>query len=94
MDHFLERPSTPSLQACPSEYEYVNTALVSSTSNEIWHGKPSYNAVDRDTATFAPALHQTFAESKLSAIIHPEQKSFVVRKACCRSLIHSKDWAE
>lgn len=94
MDNFLERPSTPSLQACPSEYEYVNTALVSSISNEIWHGKPSYNAADQDIANLAPALLQTFAESRIGAIVYPEQKNFVVRKACCRSLIHSKDWAE
>lgn len=29
----------------PSQYEYVSTALVSSTSNGTWHGKPSYSSV-------------------------------------------------
>merc|ERR1711939_508291 len=61
MNQYLQRPSlsgphpktldelyaTPpgEFLVIPSEYEYVNTALVSSTSNASWEGKPSYATV-------------------------------------------------
>ncbi|KAF2867589.1 amidase signature domain-containing protein [Massariosphaeria phaeospora] len=57
----------------PSQYEYVNTALVSSTNNATYLQRQ--NGI-RDL-TFA--LASTFASNKLDAIIYPEQKNLVVK---------------
>lgn len=57
----------------PSQYEYVNTALVSSTSNE------TYIQRQNGIRNLTLALHQTFAANKLDAIIYPEQKNLVVK---------------
>lgn len=62
----------------PSEYEYVNTALVSSTGNESWQDHPSYATVQRGIANLTLALQQTFTSNNLDAIIYPEQKNLVV----------------
>ncbi|KAF2275740.1 amidase signature enzyme [Westerdykella ornata] len=57
----------------PAQYEYVNTALVSSTSNA------RYIARQNGIRNLTLALASTFAGSKLDAIIYPEQKNLVVK---------------
>lgn len=57
----------------PSQYEYVNTALVSSTSNA------TYNQRQVGIRNLTLALQQTFAADNLDAIIYPEQKNLVVK---------------
>lgn len=57
----------------PSQYEYVNTALVSSTSDE------TYIARQSGIRNLTLALQQTFAANGLDAIIYPEQKNLVVK---------------
>ena len=62
----------------PSQYEYVNTALVSSTGNESWEGKPSYDTVQNGIQNLTLALAETFASNHLDALIYPEQQNLVV----------------
>lgn len=57
----------------PSQYEYVNTALVSSTSNT------TYNERRLGIQNLTLALQNTFAANDLDAIIYPEQKNLVVK---------------
>lgn len=57
----------------PSQYEYVNTALISSTSNE------TYIERQNGIRNLTLALQQTFAANNLDAIVYPEQKNLVVK---------------
>lgn len=57
----------------PSQYEYVNTALVSSTSNA------TYIARQVGIRNLTHALLNTFSSNNLDAIIYPEQKNLVVK---------------
>jgi Asp-tRNA(Asn)/Glu-tRNA(Gln) amidotransferase A subunit family amidase len=57
----------------PTQYEYVNTALVSST------GNATYAARQRGIANLTLALANTFAKNGVDAIIYPEQKNLVVK---------------
>jgi Asp-tRNA(Asn)/Glu-tRNA(Gln) amidotransferase A subunit family amidase len=57
----------------PSQYEYVNTALVSSTSNA------TYVTRQAGIRNLTLALLNTFAANNLDAIIYPEQKNLVVK---------------
>ena len=57
----------------PSEYEYVNTALVSST------GNATYNDRQAGIRNLTLALLNTFTANSLDAIIYPEQKNLVVK---------------
>jgi Asp-tRNA(Asn)/Glu-tRNA(Gln) amidotransferase A subunit family amidase len=57
----------------PSQYEYVNTALVSSTSNATYLSRQS------GIKNLTVALLNTFASNNLDAIIYPEQKNLVVK---------------
>jgi hypothetical protein len=57
----------------PGQYEYVNTALVSST------GNASYIERQNGIRNLTLALASTFASNKLDAIIYPEQKTLVVK---------------
>jgi Asp-tRNA(Asn)/Glu-tRNA(Gln) amidotransferase A subunit family amidase len=57
----------------PSQYEYVNTALVSSTSND------TYIQRRLGIQNLTLALENTFAANGLDAIIYPEQKNLVVK---------------
>jgi Asp-tRNA(Asn)/Glu-tRNA(Gln) amidotransferase A subunit family amidase len=57
----------------PSQYEYVNTALVSSTSNATYAGRQV------GIRNLTLALLNTFASNNLDAIIYPEQKNLVVK---------------
>lgn len=57
----------------PSQYEYVNTANVSSTSNA------TYDQVQYGIRNLTLALQETFASNNLDAILYPEQKTLVVK---------------
>ena len=57
----------------PSQYEYVNTALVSST------GNATYNDRQAGIRNLTLALLNTFTSNGLDAIIYPEQKNLVVK---------------
>ncbi|KAI4660177.1 uncharacterized protein J4E79_005982 [Alternaria viburni] len=57
----------------PSQYEYVNTALVSST------GNATYNDRQAGIRNLRLALLNTFTSNNLDAIIYPEQKNLVVK---------------
>ena len=57
----------------PSEYEYVNTALVSSTDNATYAGRKL------GIQNLTLALQATFEENKLDALIYPEQANLVVK---------------
>lgn len=57
----------------PSQYEYVNTALVSSTSNA------TYIQRQHGIRNLTLALLNTFASNNVDAIIYPEQKNLVVK---------------
>jgi len=57
----------------PSQYEYVNTALISST------GNATYNDRQAGIRNLKLALLNTFTSNNLDAIIYPEQKNLVVK---------------
>lgn len=57
----------------PSQYEYVNTALSSSTSNT------TYLHRQRGIHNLTLTLLNTFASASLDAILYPEQKNLVVK---------------
>ncbi|KAH8627063.1 hypothetical protein IG631_19081 [Alternaria alternata] len=57
----------------PSQYEYVNTALASST------GNATYNDRQAGIRNLTLALLNTFTSNGLDAIIYPEQKNLVVK---------------
>ena len=57
----------------PSQYEYVNTALVSSTSND------TYPIIKSGIANLSLALQNTFTSNNISFLLYPEQKNLVVR---------------
>ncbi|KAK4507885.1 hypothetical protein PRZ48_001620 [Zasmidium cellare] len=92
MDAYLERPSLggqhPSTLnelysghdylVIPSQYEYVNTSLVSSTANTTGR-QGSYATVKQGVANLTLALAETFTANGLDALIYPEQTNIVVR---------------
>lgn len=57
----------------PSQYSFVNSSLVSSTSNA------SYFTAQRGIQNLANTLQKTFSANKLDALIYPEQKNLVVK---------------
>ncbi|KAK8045253.1 amidase signature enzyme [Apiospora rasikravindrae] len=57
----------------PGQYGYVNTALISSTSNT------SYAANKVGIQNLTLALHASFARDSLDAVLYPEQKNLVVK---------------
>jgi Asp-tRNA(Asn)/Glu-tRNA(Gln) amidotransferase A subunit family amidase len=57
----------------PSQYEYVNTALLSSTSNS------TYFRSRLGIQNLTNVLATTFTNNKLDALIYPEQKNLVVK---------------
>lgn len=57
----------------PSQYEYVSTALISST------GNATYLARRAGIDNLCLALQNTFAANSLDAILYPEQKNLVVK---------------
>ncbi|KAL8648987.1 MAG: hypothetical protein Q9226_005764 [Calogaya cf. arnoldii] len=87
MDEYLARPSlrgshpgrlkdlyaSGNFLVIPSQYEYVNTALVSSTQNT------TYAPRKLGIQNFTLALHAVFADHALDALIYPEQANLVVK---------------
>ena len=87
MGSYLERPSLGGVHpstlnqmydsgkflVIPSQYEYVTTSLVSSTSNM------TYDTVKFGIQNLILTLQQTFTNNNLDAIIYPEQKNLVVK---------------
>jgi Asp-tRNA(Asn)/Glu-tRNA(Gln) amidotransferase A subunit family amidase len=87
MDQYLQMPSLSGTRpstlnelyssgkflVIPSQYNYVSTALVSSTSNF------SYAPVKLGIQNLTTTLRTTFSSNKLDAIIYPEQKNLVVK---------------
>lgn len=87
MDSYLEMPSLSGTQpstlnelynsskflVIPSQYNYVNTALRSSTSNS------SYAPTRLGIQNLITVLRSTFSSNSLDAIIYPEQKNLVVK---------------
>lgn len=63
----------------PSQYEYVTTALVSSTGNTTNGTHQAYATIQRGIANLTLALQETFARNNLDAILYPEQKNLVVK---------------
>jgi Asp-tRNA(Asn)/Glu-tRNA(Gln) amidotransferase A subunit family amidase len=57
----------------PSQYNYVKTALVSSTSNI------SYAPTKLGIQNLTTVLRTTFSDNNLDALIYPEQKNLVVK---------------
>lgn len=84
---YLQRPSLqgvhpasmPDLYASgeflviPSQYSYVNTALISSTSNATYATKLS------GISNLKTTIDATFKQNNLDALIYPEQKNLVVK---------------
>ncbi|KAL9588756.1 MAG: hypothetical protein Q9203_002429 [Teloschistes exilis] len=87
MDQYLQRPSlqgphpstlnelynSKDYLVIPSQYYYVNTALVSSTSNSTY----AIRKLGIENLTLA--LQSTFKDRKLDALIYPEQTNLVVK---------------
>ncbi|KAI4198755.1 MAG: hypothetical protein LQ350_005078 [Teloschistes chrysophthalmus] len=87
MNQYLQRPSlqgshprtlnelydSKEYLVIPSQYSYVNTALVSSTSNSTYAMRKL--AIENLTL----ALQSTFKDRKLDALIYPEQANLVVK---------------
>jgi Asp-tRNA(Asn)/Glu-tRNA(Gln) amidotransferase A subunit family amidase len=71
--HKATNGSSGEFLVLPSQYEYVNTALVSSTSNA------TYIERQNGIANLTLALLNTFASNDLDAVIYPEQKNLVVK---------------
>lgn len=57
----------------PSQYAFVNSSFVSSTSNA------SYFTAQRGIQNLTNALHATFSTNSLDALVYPEQKNLVVK---------------
>lgn len=69
----LDLYSSSKFLVLPSQYGYVNAALVSSTGNSSYHIKKQ--GIQNLTAT----LHHTIITNNLSALIYPEQKNLVMK---------------
>lgn len=61
----------------PSQYAYVNNALVSSTDNNTVGG--NYATTKLGIQNLTSALQSTFTANNLDAVIYPEQKNLVVK---------------
>lgn len=68
----LYRNSSGQFLVIPSQYEYVTTALASSTSNS------TYTTIQSRISNLTLALASTFARNGLDAVVYPEQKNLVV----------------
>ncbi|KAI1618666.1 amidase [Exophiala viscosa] len=69
---YTPNQTTPEFLVIPSQYSYVETALISSTSNSSWFTKQSL------IANLTRALHSTIVANELTCLIYPEQKNLVV----------------
>ncbi|KAL9535994.1 Glutamyl-tRNA(Gln) amidotransferase subunit [Sphaerulina musiva] len=94
LDAYLQRPSlsgshpattnelytSDEYLVIPAQYEYVNTALLSSTANTTTSKtKPSYATIMSRIHNLTLALHATLVENRLDALLYPEQKNLVVK---------------
>lgn len=93
MDAYLQRPSlkgqhpetlnqlydSGKFLLIPSQYEYVTTALVSSTDNATWETHQSYDTVKYGISNLTVAVAETFTKNNLDALIYPEQVNLVVK---------------
>lgn len=70
---FTELYTSEKFLVIPSQYNYVNTALVSSTSNA------SYAVTKLAIQNLTTVVETTFATDQLDAFIYPEQKNLVVK---------------
>lgn len=72
-DTFEELYTSEKFLVIPAQYAFVNSALVSSTSND------SYLMAQRGIQNLTSAMHATFSAHMLDALIYPEQKNLVVK---------------
>ncbi|KAF1351014.1 amidase signature domain-containing protein [Delphinella strobiligena] len=94
MDAYLQQPSlkghhpntltelyhdTHKFLVLPIQHEFVNTALVSSTSNITTETHKGYDDVQSDIQDLRLALRETFLRNQLDAMIYPQQKNLVVK---------------
>lgn len=94
MDAYLQQPSlkgqhpntltelyrdTHKFLVLPIQHEFVNTALVSSTSNITTGTYKGYDAVQSGIQDLKLALRETFLRNQLDAMIYPQQKNLVVK---------------
>lgn len=70
---FGELYSSSQFLVIPNQYLFINTSLVSSTSDA------SYLTAQRGIQNLTKALYTTFSVNKLDALIYPEQKNLVVK---------------
>ena len=70
---FTELYTSGKYLVIPSQYSYINTALVSSTSNA------TYAPIKLGIQNLTTALLSTFHKNNLTAILYPEQKNLVVK---------------
>lgn len=69
---YTQNRNTSNFLVIPSQYRYVQNALVSSPANA------TYPTHLQAIANLTTSLHQTFISSNLDVIIYPEQKNLVV----------------
>lgn len=97
LDAYLQRPSlsgshptttnelytSDEYLVIPAQYEYVNTALLSSTANTTTTTtsttQPSYATIKSGIHNLTLALHATLVGNRLDALLYPEQKNLVVK---------------
>lgn len=70
---FEELYTSEKFLVIPTQYAFINSSVVSSTSNE------TYFIAQRGIQNLTNALHATFSSHNLDAIIYPEQKNLVVK---------------
>lgn len=68
----INATTPPKFVVIPAQYQHIQQALISSTSNT------SYTAIKNRIANLTQTLHSTLRYQQLSAIIYPEQKNLVV----------------
>ncbi|KIX02479.1 uncharacterized protein Z518_08420 [Rhinocladiella mackenziei CBS 650.93] len=69
---YMPNPTDPQFLVIPTQYSYIETSLVSSTSNI------SYFARQSQIANLTRAVHTTLLSNDLTCLIYPEQKNLVV----------------
>lgn len=70
---FEELYTSGNFLVIPTQYAFINSSFVSSTSND------TYFTAQRGIQNLTNALHGTFSSHNLDALIYPEQKNLVVK---------------
>lgn len=70
---FEELYSSGKFLVIPTQYAFINSTFVSSTSND------TYFTAQRGIQNLTNALHATFSSHNLDALVYPEQKNLVVK---------------